>query len=574
MAFVGTTACHLHSCQSTISWTASGLEDSIQRMSLSRLTDVAKQIVPLLLLGMVPNTAQAIYSAWPAAGTCEWPSSVQVRMLPSADHPNMSQTWRICSGVYVGNHIVLTAAHCIAYTDHVQIFFGEHADTPYWGMPVQDCEVHPDGDWLEFTNINGNPYYEYHGKDLAYCKLPAGHPEPPYAPVLVPNGCETDYVRHRLFGPGASPYGDFVTYVSSGCEQDENCLATDPDIVIGTKRKAFGGRVLFETHVKAINSIGINMLQPGQEGGANSSMRAVTNGDSGGPVLYSMPDGSWRVLGINNARSQGNYNLYDGNGQIIRNHVYVNSTPRWLHWIEATSSNDITPCHSWDGLKWSWEGNPLCGQSYDTSPESSSSSWPGCSSSTVAAATECAGWSGPAPGTETAAPSEAELILEFLVNGDGEVSGELLGQLKLRQWIGTVQDDLANISGRVPFEVYVGRGNDVVYGSSRDDEIHGGVGDDLLMAGDGNDIVYPGRGMDYVDGGPGDDKIVIFGTCEIVDGEVIDGGGGYDVLYSPVSVEELLALGVTIRSIEEIVINHPDAQRSACDPLGGLWVTG
>jgi hypothetical protein len=68
----------------------------------------------------------------------------------------------------------------------------------------------------------------------------------------------------------------------------------------------------------------------------------------------------------------------------------------------------------------------------------------------------------------------------------------------------------------------------------------------------GGDRLLPGPGRDVVRGGDGNDTIVIQDICEIVSGETLDGGAGSDSLYSPLSLSQLVAAGVTVRSIETI----------------------
>lgn len=55
-------------------------------------------------------------------------------------------------------------------------------------------------------------------------------------------------------------------------------------------------------------------------------------------------------------------------------------------------------------------------------------------------------------------------------------------------------------------------------------------------------------------GGDGPDVFWIRSSCDAWPGEIIDGGGGHDVLYSPLSVEELLLRGVEVSGIEEVVM--------------------
>jgi Ca2+-binding RTX toxin-like protein len=98
-------------------------------------------------------------------------------------------------------------------------------------------------------------------------------------------------------------------------------------------------------------------------------------------------------------------------------------------------------------------------------------------------------------------------------------------------------------------DLYLGSGNDIVYGYWGDDQINGGAGNDIIYGGDdhdylfgeeGHDTLVGGRGNDYLDdddsawgdggldidrlfGGPGNDTI-------LADNGHVSGGGGNDVI--------------------------------------------
>ena len=103
-------------------------------------------------------------------------------------------------------------------------------------------------------------------------------------------------------------------------------------------------------------------------------------------------------------------------------------------------------------------------------------------------------------------------------------------------------------------------GDDVVWGEGGADILRGNHGDDVLFGGDGADELDGGPGMDVQIGGEGNDTFVIDADCEVVDGEVIDGGPGTDVIESHLSQSALEALGLTIVSIETFttISEHPD----------------
>ncbi len=483
-------------------------------------------------------------------------------MFVSADanHPAGFQDagYGHCSGVYVGNGIVLTAGHCIAYMDDVQVAFGEEADDPEWLDVSPVCKAHSDGDWV-FMNSPLESGWAYSGIDVAYCKLSSGHPTPPYSPVMVPNGCEAQYIRDKLFGDGSGPYGEAVEIVASGSE-------SEPPAPLGTKRQA-PANVVFEKYIEEAGEFEILNLLPEQEDGlqAETDPYTIWDGDSGGPVYFEMENGSWRTLGVIRHRLKLKPDLGDGLNQTFRLFAGLNSTPRHLGWIESNSLRDITPCHNWTGTEWSWVGGAGCGGEFDTSPDSSSSSWPGCSSGTVSTSTACSGWMPPGPDNKTS-PSQADELLKFAINGPQVVSSNLLfGRNKLPQWIGTVGNDSYTSTTSESTEAFGGRGHDSLFVGVGADEVHGGTGNDLLVGGPQNDVLIGGRGLDYVHGDDGNDKIIIRGRCEIVAGETIHGGAGTDTLYTPVSLATLSALGVTVTSIEVVVINHPALHLATCE---------
>jgi hypothetical protein len=72
---------------------------------------------------------------------------------------------------------------------------------------------------------------------------------------------------------------------------------------------------------------------------------ATMRGDSGGPILYHLPDGTWQIIGNLNGDAQPSYaDAYE-------------AAPAYLHWIESVTGTDVSPCHDLnDEDEWEWHG--------------------------------------------------------------------------------------------------------------------------------------------------------------------------------------------------------------------------
>ena len=101
-----------------------------------------------------------------------------------------------------------------------------------------------------------------------------------------------------------------------------------------------------------------------------------------------------------------------------------------------------------------------------------------------------------------------------------------------------------------------GEGSDLIVGGARNDTLNGGDGDDVFLVegtGDGFDRFFGGDGTDWILGGDGDDAIGInrtFGPENSV--EVIDGGGGENVLRGTARGDTLDFSDTTLIRIDEI----------------------
>ena len=107
--------------------------------------------------------------------------------------------------------------------------------------------------------------------------------------------------------------------------------------------------------------------------------------------------------------------------------------------------------------------------------------------------------------------------------------------------------------------VYGGTGDDLLQGSNAKEELFGGPGNDRLLAGSGKDRLYGGAGQDELRGDNGNDTLVIRALCEVLPGELIDGGAGTDRLETPVPLSQLQAAGATVINVEQVVVTGPIA---------------
>ena len=109
-----------------------------------------------------------------------------------------------------------------------------------------------------------------------------------------------------------------------------------------------------------------------------------------------------------------------------------------------------------------------------------------------------------------------------------------------------------------------GKGSDQLIGQwCSKSHLDGGYGDDQLIGSYGPDVIVPGPGTDYVAALDGDDHVALFDVCEATWGKYLDGGAGFDTLYSPLTVPELEARGVAVYGFEAYVF-YSMPERSLC----------
>lgn len=248
------------------------------------------------------------------AGECDWPSIVQMEDS--------------CTGTLVHPQVVIYASHCGA--DYGTVFFGEGVGNVGGSAETEFC----------VSRSGGN--FEY-GLDYAVCKLKEPVQGVPIVPILM--GCET----------AALKIGETVTMVGFG--------EAEPPLEYGVKRVAQSTIQQFDNdEIFVVSDDGMD----------------TCFGDSGGPVLIRLADGTWRVFGITS------YGISDecGTG------TWYSMMHTDLAWFEAQVGLDITPCHTADGV---WDPTAGCGN-FPTDPGTGVGDWAtACGSGPVGGPSETCG---------------------------------------------------------------------------------------------------------------------------------------------------------------------------------------
>jgi MYXO-CTERM domain-containing protein len=241
------------------------------------------------------------------ATSCEWPAVVA--MLEADETPVM------CSGSLIHPEVVMTAAHCvIPERPIVGIGFGEAGQvygTPARVIAPSECVAHPD-------------YEDYGTPDVAYCRLAEAVEDVPIVPLLA--GCETEVLQ-----PGVE-----VTIVGFGATYGTYVDETVSAMGVGAKRYTTQTIDWVDDDFGEVNLVGPNGSQ------------SACFGDSGGPSLVELSDGTWRVFGTGS-------HLYDPGGlpppveagNVCGPGVAYGHAVHALDWLESETGVDLTPC--WNG---------------------------------------------------------------------------------------------------------------------------------------------------------------------------------------------------------------------------------
>ncbi len=309
------------------------------RLSRRRLTVLGA----LAVLALAATPARALDAALATeCVTCQFPSVVSVAGQ--------------CTGVYMGDGLILTAAHC---TDDVRegrshAFFGEDIGAPAYSAVIEHCVRHPDGRFAR--NALGEDTYE--GVDLAFCLLDpdANVPDVPLVPPLLPVGCERDWLAHQVQGGTAR-----LTAVGFGCGGTDGGDLETCDA--GVKRQ-IGVQL-----VRQIDYAGSPTKLELQRGGGATGLMA---GDSGGPYFARLLDGGWRVVGLHHGANAG-----------VRG-AFVEALAPYVHWLESASGVDVTPCHDFAGG--TWLANGACADGTPVGVAEAGGDWSSHCRSPIAAA--------------------------------------------------------------------------------------------------------------------------------------------------------------------------------------------
>jgi len=583
---------------------------------------------------------------FPETRVCEWPTSVGYgTWTGDVVDPagNTSEHVRsACSAVLVHERVLVTAAHCLDPDFQFGVFdevarFGNHIEDNgiQAEVDIEFCEPHPSG----YSSSDGR----YAGPDIAVCILSEPAPYASPTAILVPASCENDYIRNLAFEQASahlntaypnSPYGFGmapvpVTAVGYGFETRGSdsaglaCSLVYEDCPAGNRRAApsYAYHELYQTiggdaEAGEPDAIATRMV-PYLHRRHNTSYvpelsawdtwvwpdsvaehGVLRGGDSGGPMLFEMADGTWRVIGIA-SWGGSNYSVQEWdtlNGTPEVNNVGYGYTafaslPVYLPWVESVVDDalgvDLTPCHTLESTngeaRYTYSWTNACEDAvshYGTSPDTNLSLFSGgCAGSEGGddfwLTRECAGWDGSSSLASTPAPTQGELLLGLAAAADPPQTTTLFDLAPTWEVFGTGGADRFEIELTEPHTSFpLGAGDDWLTAKGEgtmEVEVLAGDGDDTItLYGETADLVFPGPGRDEVSTGDGDDVVVVLGGCELEVGETFDGGEGHDLLIAPTDACDLAKRGIYALNFEAFEATSPRAEDRVCGQVGDL----
>lgn len=250
-------------------------------------------VLAWVLLGELAGGSTSRLPAANVAESCQWPTVVAFRAGEEK-----------CSGTLVHPEIVVTAAHCLlgGAPDHIR--FGEAFSPASRIVGAAQCWTRPE--YAESLDP---------AEDLGVCRLETPVPDIPATPLL--GACATETV--------IEPQAD-VVLVGFGIPETGG--------EFGTKRYAFT-RVVDE---------------PRDDGTFTAGDAEVNgcDGDSGGPAMVQLTDGTWHVAGVLVSGPE----CGEGPSRYL-------AAATHLAWLEATTDRDLTPCRDADGPECRLAADPL-----------------------------------------------------------------------------------------------------------------------------------------------------------------------------------------------------------------------
>lgn len=233
-----------------------------------------------------------------SAKACAWPSVFFVKTKAKTGEG-------MCTATLVHPRVLLYAAHC-GIVLHARI--GEDVIAPSKTLEADafvESQAYPDYEWL--TDVE---------HDWAYAVLKEPILDIPIVPVA--HSCEYD----QLVKSGTQVH--LVGFSPNKRSDEEN-----PEPKEGNYPLRWATSKVGDVSHKGRLTTGGN----GVHG---------CGGDSGGPLMAKLPDGSWRTIGITSTltgkcREKGAYASYS------------HARKEMIAWVEKESGIDITPCYSLDG---------------------------------------------------------------------------------------------------------------------------------------------------------------------------------------------------------------------------------